>query len=361
MDNYNEELYISTKTDEEVDKSSKQISIKKQDVKYDTRDYVIKYLVDQFAEGEFYIPLEYQRQFIWNDHYKCYFIESILMGLPIPFMFFADTDDGRIEIVDGAQRTQTLIQFAQNDLQLNNLRVLTESNGFRFKDFDIAIQRRFLNTSIRVVFLEEGTTERTRQEIFKRINTGGISANPSETRRGSYEGRFKNFIEECIKNPLFNKLAPRTELTEKRYEGFELISRFVAYSDNFSNDFEGYTGQVALYIDNYIDKKNQEWEHDETQKELYRDKLDKMLSFAEKLLGERGFRKTIKSKSTPRARFEAISVGISLALETGKELNPNNNEWLDSETFADLIKSDAANNKTRLKGRISFVKDALLG
>ena len=159
MDNYNEELYISTKTDEEVDKSSKQISIKKQDVKYDTRDYVIKYLVDQFAEGEFYIPLEYQRQFIWNDHYKCYFIESILMGLPIPFMFFADTDDGRIEIVDGAQRTQTLIQFAQNDLQLNNLRVLTESNGFRFKDFDIAIQRRFLNTSIRVVFLEEGTTD----------------------------------------------------------------------------------------------------------------------------------------------------------------------------------------------------------
>ena len=169
------------------------------------------------------------------------------------------------------------------------------------------------------------------------------------------------YIEECIKNPLFNKLAPRTELTEKRYEGFELISRFFAYSDNFSNDFEGYTGQVALYIDNYIDKKNQEWEHDETQKELYRDKLDKMLSFAEKLLGERGFRKTIKSKSTPRARFEAISVGISLALETGKELNPNNNEWLDSETFADLIKSDAANNKTRLKGRISFVKDALLG
>ena len=40
------------------------------------------------------------------------------MGLPIPFMFFADTDDGRIEIVDGAQRTQTLVQFCQNDLEL---------------------------------------------------------------------------------------------------------------------------------------------------------------------------------------------------------------------------------------------------
>lgn len=361
MDNFNSENYVSNKNTEEVEASSKQISIKKQDVKYDTRDYVIKFLVDQFAEGEFYIPLDYQRQFIWNDKSKCYFIESILMGLPIPFMFFADTDDGRIEIVDGAQRTQTLIQFAQNDLQLNDLRVLTESNGFRFQDFDIAIQRRFLNTSIRVVFLEEGTTERTRQEIFKRINTGGVSANPSETRRGSYEGKFKDFIEECVKNALFNKLAPRTNLTEKRYEGFELVSRFFAYSDNFSNDFEGYTGQVAQYIDNYIEKKNQEWAEDENQIEKYKEKFEGMLNFAEKLLGQRGFRKTIKSKSTPRARFEAISVGISLALETCKDIDPNNNGWLESEQFANLTKSDAANNKTRLKGRISFVKDTLLG
>lgn len=70
-----------------VEEASKQISEKKQDVKYDTRDYVIRYLVDQFSDGEFYIPLDYQRKFIWSDKDKCNFIESVLMGLPIPLMF----------------------------------------------------------------------------------------------------------------------------------------------------------------------------------------------------------------------------------------------------------------------------------
>lgn len=165
-----------------MERSSKQISEKKQDIKYDTRDYVIDYLITQYEEGEFYIPLEYQRQFVWSDYDRCFFIESILMGLPIPYMFFSDTKDGRIEIVDGAQRTQTLVQFCQNSLQLQGLKILTESNGFRFKDFDIAIQRRFRQQKIRVVFLEEGTTEKVRQEIFKRINTGGLQVNPAEAK-----------------------------------------------------------------------------------------------------------------------------------------------------------------------------------
>lgn len=362
VSNVSTEEYISQKTEEEVDRSSKQISEKKQDIKYDTRDYVVNYLVQQFTEGEFYVPLDYQRQFIWNDKDKCNFIESILMGLPIPFMFFADTNDGRIEIVDGAQRTQTLIQFAQNDLVLNDLKVLTDTNGFCFKDLDQAIQRRFLNTNIRVVFLEEGTTEKTRQEIFKRINTGGVNATPTEARRGSYDGKFKKFIEECVKNELFTTLAPRTDLTEKRYEGFELVSRFFAYSDNFENHFDGYTGDVARYIDNYINEKNNDWEKDIYEVELadYKERFENMLQFAHQLLGDQGFRKTPKSKSTPRARFEAIAVGISMALKENKNLIPNKTAWIESEEFAKCTKSDAANNKTKLIGRISFVRDSLL-
>ncbi|MCD7836925.1 MAG: DUF262 domain-containing protein [Lachnospiraceae bacterium] len=215
------------KLEYEVEQASRQISEKKQDVKYDMRQYVVNYLVDQYEKGEFYIPLDYQRQFVWSEKDRCFFIESILMGLPIPFMFFSDTNDGRIEIVDGAQRTQTLVQFVQNDLELKNLQVLTHSNGFKFSDFDPAIQRRFLNSSIRVVFLDEGTTERTRQEIFKRINTGGTQAKAAETRRGSYEGKFQKFLEQCAKDEKFNALAPRTDRTELRFEGFELVSRFL--------------------------------------------------------------------------------------------------------------------------------------
>lgn len=153
----------------EVLKSSQQINEKKQDIKYDTRDYVIRYLKQLFEEDNLYVPLDYQRNFIWTEKDKCFFIESVLMGLPIPFMFFSDTDDGRIEIVDGAQRTQTLVEFLQGNLTLNDLDILTDSNGFTFNDLDPAVQRKFENTNIRVVFLEDGTTEKVRQLLPMRI------------------------------------------------------------------------------------------------------------------------------------------------------------------------------------------------
>ena len=142
------------KEEQQIKESAKQIRDKKQDIKFDVRDYPINYLVSQYEKQEFYIPLEYQRNFVWSNNDRCFFIESILMGLPIPFMFFADTDDGRIEIVDGAQRTQTLVQFCQNDLELQGLQILKNSNGFLFEDLDPAIQRKFLNTNLRVVLLE---------------------------------------------------------------------------------------------------------------------------------------------------------------------------------------------------------------
>lgn len=348
---------------ESIRKSMEQINDKKQDIKYDTRDYVIKYLVEQFLEDEFFIPREYQRNFVWSEKDKCKFIESILMGLPIPFMFFSDTDDGRIEIVDGAQRTQTLVEFFENDLKLNGLDILNESNGFKFKDLDISIQRRFLNTNLRTIHLEYGTTINTRQEIFQRINTSGLSANTAEIRRGASKGNFSSFLEKCTKNSLFNQLTPRTENTELRFEGLELVTRFFAYLDNYSNNYESYSGKVSEYIDTYLKEMNNRWQDPTTHSDeeaSYESKFNKMLNFAEKFLGSQGFRKTPNSKSTPRARFEALSLGISLALEENPKLSVSTKDWLESDEFSNITRSDAANNKSKLLKRINYVKSKLL-
>ena len=275
-------------------------------------------------------------------------------------MFFADTSDGKIEIVDGAQRTQTLVQFAQNELKLNDLEILTDSNGLSFSDLDIAVQRRFLNTNIRVVYLEEGTTKNVRQEIFKRINTSGRLAKPAEIRRGSFDGPFKVFLEECVQNELFQKLAPRSKEVEDRYEGFELVLRFFAYTDSYQDDFNNYDGNVAKFLDRYLKQKNKAFD-DKTITNSYKMRFEKMLKYTEKLLGERGFRKSLKAKSTPRARFEALAVGISIALEENPELPVRDASWIDDEDFLIVTKSDAANNKSNLKRRINFVKDKLMG
>lgn len=345
----------------DMKQSEQQISQKRQDIKYDTRDYVVGYLVQMFEKDNIYIPLEYQRNFIWQDKDKCYFIESLLMGLPIPFMFFADTDDGRIEIVDGAQRIQTLVSFIQNGFKLTNLKILTKSNGLFYEQLSQSVQRRLCNTNLRVVFLEEGTTEKVRQEIFHRINQSGIRLKASESRRGSLEGPFKNFLEQCAKDKRFCKMAPRTTYTEKRYEGFELVSRFFAYTDSYSDNFSNYDGRVAQYIDEYVNKMNEACSRDNKIIAKYQQRFNKMLNYAEKVLGERGFRKTETSKSTPRARFEALSIGIAIALEENPDLPIRNiSTWIDSEEFLSCVKSDAANNKSRLRYRIDFVKNQLL-
>lgn len=154
-----------------VTEIAEQIREKKQEVRFSTREYVAEYLIDKFKEEDFFIPFEYQRNFVWTDKDCSYFIESVLIGLPIPYMFFADTDDGRTEIVDGAQRMNALVNFVNDDLKLADLKILTSVNGKTFSELPIEVQRRFSNASFRVVYLEEGTTVEVRQEIFRRINS----------------------------------------------------------------------------------------------------------------------------------------------------------------------------------------------
>ena len=112
--------------------AEEQIRALRKEIDYNTRDYSIDFLIQQFRNDEFYIPDEYQRQYIWNDSDKNRFIESILLGLPIPLMFFSDTEDGRCEIIDGAQRTQAMEEFMSGDLILSDLKKLTSLNGFSF-------------------------------------------------------------------------------------------------------------------------------------------------------------------------------------------------------------------------------------
>lgn len=154
-----------------------------------------------------------------------------MLGLPIPFMFFADCEDGKLEIIDGAQRVQTLVAFVTGKLVLSQLPKLSALHGFRFDDLSEAQKRRFWNRPLRIVVLEESTPKDVRQDIFNRINTSGIKAKESEIRRGSYPGRLTDYIDACSANERFVKLCPVTDAQEIRRERFELLLRFFAYSN----------------------------------------------------------------------------------------------------------------------------------
>lgn len=341
---------MSNITDEQIKVAEEQIKCLRKEVDYDTRDYAIDFLVQQYRDNEFFIPDEYQRQFIWDEQNKNRFIESIMLGLPIPFMFFSDTDDGRCEIIDGAQRTCTLDEFMSDDLVLSGLNKLTALNGFSYSDLPEYYKRKFNKTTMRIIVLSDETTVEIRKEIFNRINTTGIRANPSEVRRGSYAGPFMDFLKECTKNELFIDICPVSENNKKRYEDLELVLRFFA----FLNDTDNFKHRVDEFLDDYVERVS-----DNFDKASFKSEFERMLEFVNKYF-ENGFKKKRTSKSTPRVRFEAISVGVAKALRENPKLVPTSMDWLDGEEFKMHTTTHASNSPKRVNGRIEFVKNMLL-
>ena len=347
---------IKNDTTNKAEIITNQIADLRREVDFNTRDYAIDFLVAQFKDDEFFINSEYQRNFVWDTDRKCRFIESILLGYPIPFMFFSDNDDGRCDIVDGAQRTSTLEEFLSNDLVLSGLKKLTELNGFTFKQLPPPIQRKFSKTTLRIIALEEGTSLEVRQEIFNRINTSALKLEKTEIRRGAYTGKFMEFMTECAEKPLFRKLCPISDDSKKRYEDIELITRFFAYTNNY----KAFEHEVSEFLDEFVESHKNQFD-----KVAFQAEFDAMLNFVEKYFPN-GFRRSAKGKFVPRARFEAIAVGVALALREKSDLAPAiPTDWSDISTedgarFKFHTTTHASNNKIRVVGRLEYVKNMLI-
>lgn len=342
------------KTEEEQNAAEQQIIEEKEPVSYDTREYPVEVLINKFNNDEFIIP-NYQRAFVWEkDKEKMSkFIESIILDLPVPYLFFADEQDtGKLEIVDGSQRIRTLTSFFRNEFQLEGLDVLDLLNGFVFSDLIESRQRRFLRKTLRSIELTERASADIRRDLFARINTKPYDLLPMEVRKGVYDGEFYNFIEECSKIPLFNELCPISNDRLKRGEAQELVLRYFAYSDTYQN----FVHRVDDFIDDYMKSKHENGFDREGMMSQYQSMLDFVNIYI-----PNGFKKTALSKSTPRVRFEAISVGVTLALRDKPDLVPTNvDDWITSDDFKKHTTSDAANSKTKVVGRIEYVKNELL-
>ena len=238
-----------------------------------------------------------------------------------------------------------------NDLELANLKKLNSLLGFKYDDVPDYFKKKFDKTNIRVVVLSDETTLDIRQEIFTRINTSGVKANPIEVRRGQFmKTDFMEFIKECSKDDVFLRLCPVSDTLKKRYEGQELVLRFFAYLNNYKK----FEHRVDQFIDDYVDSNKDTFNKNEYLKEF-----KGMLDFVDKNFPY-GFAKSKNAKSTPRVRFEAISVGVALALRENENLIVNNVDWIESDEFKVHTTSHASNSLNRVMGRIEYVKNMLL-
>jgi len=348
-------------TDEEVATAEKQIFEHTKRIEFYLTEYSIELLVQKMQNGDFEIPA-YQREFTleWEPERKSRFIESVLMGLPIPSLFFWESPStGKLEIVDGSQRLRTIEEFVLGDFPLGDLEELSLLTGFRFKDLPESRQRKIKNRSIRGIVLNEHADEQARFDLFERINTGSKVANKAEVRRGALGGAFLDLVISLAKEPSFVKLAPISDKLLWEREREELVTRFFAYGDGL----EAYKDRVSPFLFTYTKKMNDRFKDNPADIESYRQRFMDMIDFVSRNFPS-GFRKTLKGKATPRSRFEAIAIGSYLALKQRPEIANQSikvEEWLNSKDFTKVTGADGANAIGRLRARIHFVRDRLLG
>jgi Protein of unknown function DUF262 len=352
-------------TDEDKIAAEAQVRELQTDVDYETKEYTVELIVQKYLDGkdedanELFVPT-YQRDFVWSTERQSKFIESVMLGLPIPYVFTASlekdihSDEGRVEIVDGSQRVRTLAAFVSDELILDGLEKLSRLNGFRFTDIELSRQRKFKRRPIRVIELSEKATETVRRDIFERINTGSDELKAMEKRKGIYTGLFYDFIAECAALPLFNEVCPISYRKQRREEAEEMVLRYFAYADRY----EQFSHSVRSFLDGYLKEHQNNFDRDA----LF-GRFTSMLTFVRDNFPF-GFRKSPSNSSVPRVRFEAISVGVSLALQAKPDLTASKQaitDWLASNEFLNHTVSDASNSRPKVKARIEFVRDKLLG
>lgn len=339
--------------------AEKQIVEQSKRIEFYITEYTIELLALKMSNGDFEVPA-YQREFTWEEKRRSRFIESVLMGLPIPFLFFWESPTtGKLEIVDGVQRLKTIQEFVLGDFALGDLEELSLLSGLKFKDMLESRQRKIKNRSIRGIVLNEHTDEQSRFDLFERINTGSKIANKAEVRRGALGGAFQELVISLSKEPYFTEIAPVSKKQEKEREREELVTRFFAYSDGLEN----YKDRVSAFLYDYTKKMNKHFEENPSDIKNYRKKFKTTMDFVSKKFPW-GFRRTQKGKITPRSRFEAIAIGSYSALKKQPSLAEKSiqvQDWLDSKDFKKVTGADGANVKSRLVGRINFVRDRLLG
>jgi hypothetical protein len=330
----------------------------RREARYIVTDFSVELVISKFKEeaeheGDIYVP-DYQRSLSWGDERGSYFIESLLLRVPVPPIFLYDVN-GRLEIVDGSQRIRSLVRFVRGLLVLDGLEKLDFLNGYRYEDLPPSVQRRLNNTPIRSFVLDEGTDQSTRIELFRRLNTSAKALQDAEIRKGVFRGPFLDLVIECADSELFKSITPHmAKGIDARSERQELVTRFFVYSDRY-HDFRH---DVRRFLDiamNQLNKTASEADISRMRDEFIRAMKFLSANFPSALYRPDGGRRV------PRVRFEAIAVGANLALRIRPDLADPGSKWLRTKRFETLVRTDASNSAPKLRGRIEYVRDGLLG
>ncbi|OON94859.1 MAG: hypothetical protein ATN33_03830, partial [Epulopiscium sp. Nele67-Bin001] len=267
-------------------------------------DFSFRELVDMYRDGDLTKPL-LQRNYIWTILEASRFIDSILLGLPVPSIFLAKQQDEKMLIVDGYQRIMTVHDFMEGKFANNKPFKLSQSDninvrwrGKTFVELSNIEQRKIKTTTIHsIIFQQKEPKDDTGMyQIFERINTGGKALNAQEIRNCVYAGNFNELLIELNQHTTWRKILNK-DMPYARMEDMELILRFFGISF-IKKEAEVNSASITLvkYLNEFMQRHKNLDNIGQTFKEIFISSIDMLYA----KLGKYTFRQINKGKPSPK-------------------------------------------------------------
>ncbi|MFG2498576.1 DUF262 domain-containing protein [Streptomyces sp. NPDC048441] len=316
-------------------------------------DLSIREIVRMVEEEEIRVAPAYQRKFRWSEAVQSALIESLLLGLPIPAIFVATNKDGTWDVVDGLQRTATILkfygidvphaeelQFAAKPLQLTELNQLKKFSGMTYGELPMPIRLMLGKRYVRVQVLSDKSDPEVRFELFRRLNAGAVALTPQEIRGCVFRGPFYNLVEELAGTDEYKSLLKLQPKNKMDGTAEEIVLKFFAYMDGM-DDFDG---DVIGFLNEYIKRRA-----DDTDLESDRKLFLGSVSHLRSVTGGHFTRTGVSV--TPVNQLEGILIGIARIIKEGKRPKKPAAGWANDKQLVDFS-TKGTNSRTKLRGRI---------
>ena len=283
-------------------------------------------LVKRMKEGDIFVPLfslsameadvpvRFQREYVWKKQQADRFVESLLLGLPVPGIFLVKEDSGRNLVLEGHQRLKTLVSFYSNDWEGGPFSLESVQDRFRDKTYDQlepSDRRRLDDSIIHATIIRQDQPSEDLSSIyliFERLNSGGTSLQPQEIRVALYHGPFVELLTTLNGYRSWRALFGRKS---KRLKDIELILRFFALlesSKKYSRPMKGFLSGYMAHRRNLDANQQAEFS------QLFQDTTDAILD----AIG----RKAFKPKATLNAALvDAVMVGVARRLRANGDIS----------------------------------------
>jgi uncharacterized protein with ParB-like and HNH nuclease domain len=249
-----------------------EITKMRKEIKTDSYSMSIGEWISIYENHEIEIHPEFQRVYRWTSYQKTNFIESILLGIPIPPIFVSQREDGIWDVIDGLQRLSTIFHLVgilrdENNklvspLSLEKAKYLQSLEGMQWenkgKNKSFSTEQKLLikraKISVSIVLRESDSI--TKYELFQRLNTGGTNLTPQEVRNCimlMVNPEFHKIISSIAKNPDFQEVIAISQNNLDEQYDVELALRFLVFSNIDINNYDR-SMDVGEYLTNEMIK-----------------------------------------------------------------------------------------------------------